>query len=147
MAQILFLANSHYRRSFETDTQLKVGLYPKAYIVLTTPESSKFTTDPNHFFLNQARDELNRIYVNGDTSLNSFNSWLIAQRQANTIPEYDVAVGYTNANLKIASMDLYGYAPIGGACQMGRNGLLIDDNGGFSTGVIAAHEIGHNIGM
>ena len=90
------LADLHYQRSFEKDTQLKISLLIKQFLILTTATASKFTTDPSMFMKvdGQSKDEQGRQYVNGDNSLNSFNNWLFEQTKGGLLPTFDTAVAF-----------------------------------------------------
>jgi hypothetical protein len=149
LAHVMNLADLHYQRSFEKDTQLKVSLYTKSYVVLTTAAASKFTTDPSVFMTvnSQSKDALNRQFVNGDKSLNMFNEWLVVQTQGALLPSFDIAVAFVNSNLFTTASDLLGIAPMSGTCSSGRNGVLVEDSGNFASASTTAHEVAHNLGI
>ena len=142
------LADLHYQRSFEKDTQLKISLLIKQFLILTTATASKFTTDPSMFMKvdGQSKDEQGRQYVNGDNSLNSFNNWLFEQTKGGLLPTFDTAVAFVYNNLFSSNADLLGIAYLGGTCVLGKNGVLVEDNGNYGSGSTAAHELAHNLG-
>ena len=148
LTHVMNLADLHYQRSFEKDTQLKISLFIKQFLILTTASASKFTTDPSVFMTvnGQSKDAQGRQYVNGDNSLNNFNNWLIEQTQGGLLPTFDTAVAFVYNNLFTSSADLLGIAPMSGTCVSGRNGVLVEDNGNYGSGSTAAHELAHNLG-
>ena len=148
LAHVMNLADLHYQRTFEKDTQLKISLVVKSYVILTTAAASKFTTDPSMFMTvnGVSKDAQGRQYVNGDKSLNSFNEWLLDQTQGGLIPSFDIAVAFVNSNLFTTSADLLGIAPMSGTCILGRSGVLVEDSGNYVSGSTTAHEVAHNLG-
>lgn len=148
LAHVMNLADLHYQRTFENDKQLKISLVTKAYLILTTAEASKFSTEAKSLMNvnSKATDAQGRQYVNGDVSLGMFNVWLQEQIEGNLIPTFDIAVAFTNANLVTSSSDLLGIAPMAGTCTLGRNGVLVEDSGNFASGSTTAHEVAHNLG-
>jgi hypothetical protein len=116
LTHVMNLADLHYQRSFEKDTQLKISLLIKQFVVLSTAAASKFTTDTRMFMTvnGKSTDAQGRQYVNGDSSLNSFNTWLIEQTQGGLLPTFDTAVAFVYYNLFTPSADLLGIAPMSG---------------------------------
>lgn len=148
LSSIINLTNVSYKNSFQNDNQLNIELYIKNILILTHFNSSLFTTSSKHSILikNKLNDSLNRRYVNSDSIMPEFNRWLINQFSDNL--SFDIAVAFTYANLYTTSRnDILGFSIIGGACRLGTNGILIEENGAFSSVKTLAHELAHSIGI
>ena len=146
-AMIISLTNKSFRNSFSNVTEFEFELIIKNYTILTTENSSIFTTN-NEFFMkinDSFTDEHNRQYLDCDLVLIKFNEWLTSRINTDFSPilKFDLAIVFTYANIYSKQNDILGLSIIGGACTFGINGIIIEDDGSFSSSKTLAHEMAH----
>ena len=144
-AMVISLTNTYYKNSFLNDTEMEFEMVIKNYTILTTEGSSSFTTSKRVFtkINNSYTDSNNRQYIDCDLAIVEFNEWLIGRIKSNSPLKFDIAIVFTFANIYSKQNDLLGLSIIGGACTLGISGILIEDDGSFSSSKTLAHEIAH----
>ena len=145
---VISLANNNYKESLANDTEIEIELFIKSFKILTTENSSKFTTS-KEFYLkvnNNDKDENQRQYVDCDLALPEFNQWILYQMGSEALKS-DVSILFTYANIYAKNVDILGLSVIGGACNLGINGIVIEDDGSFSSSKTLAHELAHTFGI
>jgi hypothetical protein len=146
-AMVISLANINYKHSFENDTELELEMFVISYTILTNENSSRFTTNEDFSMKvnGQLNDDQQRKYVNFDLALSDLNQWLIYQIGDEN--KFDISIIFTYANIYTKKNDILGLSVIGGACRSGTNGIIIEDNGAFSSSKTLAHEVAHSLGI
>ena len=144
-AMIISLTNKNFKNSFLNVIEFEMII--KNYTILTTENSSAFSTS-NEFFMkinDSYKDEKNRQYLDCDLVLIKFNEWLTSRINIDFTPilNFDLAIVFTYANIYSKQNDILGLSIIGGACTFGINGIVIEDDGSFSSSKTLAHEIAH----
>ncbi|ERL88271.1 hypothetical protein D910_05659 [Dendroctonus ponderosae] len=90
------------------------------------------------------RNRVGRDAIDSAAALTDMGKYLFRERR---LPVYDIAVAITNELDK-----LLGFAYVGGACVVNKrlekvnSVAIIEDTGGFSGIIVAAHEVGHLLG-
>ncbi len=148
-SSVIAITNNLFKRSLSNTTKLSIEFNVKSYVILINEKSSEFSSNSSHFIKidSKDKDDRGRKYLNCDLALPTLNDWLAMQSDSSHFPEFDVAVVFSYLNLYSSNSDILGFSVVGGLCNVGTNGLFIEDNGGFSCVKTLAHELAHNIGI
>uniref|UniRef100_A0AC35TV53 Peptidase M12B domain-containing protein n=1 Tax=Rhabditophanes sp. KR3021 TaxID=114890 RepID=A0AC35TV53_9BILA len=95
------------------------------------------------------QEEIKKVENNQIDAMQSvqyFNAW--RQKHKNDLPKHDHAILLTKFDLLSAKGEssTQGMAYVGAMCRSDESTSVVEDIGGLSTAMIAAHEIGHSLG-
>ncbi|XP_063411214.1 zinc metalloproteinase-disintegrin-like VAP2A [Mytilus trossulus] len=137
--------NVHYESIQGVPWDMK-NVYAGIYIA-TSPTESTWTETIKYLSSGE-------YIVDGDIALNNFKAWL--ETNAAQLPDYDHAMLFSGYDLFTStpegpSTGLLGLAWVGAICTKVRytayyENSIVEDKGKAIVGLVAAHELGHNLG-
>ncbi len=141
-------ANGYFERLFSNTSSINIKIQVASFMVLNTKASSRFSTDDSNFLKidSKLEDDRGRNYLNCDLASPMLNDWLTVQSMENKkFPKFDAAVVFSFTNIFSSDTDIVGYTVIKGLCNLGTNGIIIEETG-FSSVKTLVHELSHSIG-